>query len=85
MCKFYHFSKWPFEMVSSDPRSTNCKNLKCLRKVAKHEQVEWFSSWRVRELLPLKSVPGNEKLRLGLLTYPRKLRLNKYLEVQDSN
>ena len=72
------------KMVSSDPRSSTCKNLKYLRKVAKHEQVEWFSSWRVRELLPVRSVPENEKWRLGLLTYLIELRHSKYIEVQDS-
>ena len=58
--------------------------MKYLRKVAKHEQVEWFSSWRVRELLPVKSVPENEKWRLGLLTYLMEMRFDKYLEVKDS-
>ena len=72
------------KMVSSDPRSSTCRNLKYLRKVAKHEQVEWFSSWRVRELLPVKSVPENEKWRLGLLTHLMEMRLDKYLEVKDS-
>ena len=72
------------KMVSTDPRSSTCKNLKFLRTVAKHEQVEWFSSWRVRELLPVKSVPENEKWRLGLLTHLMEMRLDKYLEVKDS-
>ena len=47
------------KMVSSDPRSSTCRNLKYLRKVARHEQVEKFSSWRVRELLPVRRVPEN--------------------------
>ena len=46
--------------------------------------MEKFSSWRVRELLLVRSVPENEKWRLKLLTYLMELRLNKYLEVQDS-
>ena len=72
------------KMVSSDPRSSTCKNLKYLRKVATHQQVEWLSSWRVRELLPVRSVPDNEKWRLGLLSYLMEQRLDKYLDVKDS-
>jgi hypothetical protein len=60
------------------------QNLKYLRKVAKHDQAEWYSSWRVREMLPVKRVPDNEKWRLGLLTHLMELRMDRYLEVQDS-
>ena len=72
------------KMVSADSRSPTCRNLKYIRSIMKHEQAEWYSPWRVRDMLPVKSVPENEKWRLGLLTHLMELRQNKYLEVQDS-
>ena len=72
------------KMVSTDPRSSTCKNLKYLRKAVQHGQAEKFSSWRVRELLPVKSVPEKEKWRLGLLSHLMELRQKKYFEVEDS-
>jgi hypothetical protein len=47
------------------------------------EQAKWYSPCQVREMLPVKSVPDNEKWRFGLLTHLMRLRQNKYLEVQD--
>ena len=72
------------KMVSVDPRSPTCKNLKYLRRAANHDQAERFSSWRVRELLPVQSVPEKEKWRLGLLTHLMELRQKRYIEVEDS-
>ena len=47
-------------------------------------QVEQFTSWRVRESLPEKQVPGDQQWRLGLLTYLLTTRQDKYTRVQDS-
>ena len=72
------------KMLSNDPRSNTCKNLKYLRSMTKLEQPECFSSWRIRKELPTKVVPEAERWRLGLLTSLMEMKQNKYLEVQDS-
>ena len=72
------------QMVENDPRSTTCQNLRYLRKVSNLENAEQYSSWRIREELPQKSVPEAEKWRLGLLTKLMAVKQNQYMEVQDS-
>ena len=71
-------------MVENDPRSTTCQNLRYLRKVTNLDNAEQYSSWRIREELPKKSVPEAEKWRLGLLTKLMAMKQNQYMEVQDS-
>ena len=70
-------------MVSADPRSTTCLNLRYLREVTKMENAEKYSSWRVRESLPVQKVPEKEMWRVGLLTHLLCLRSEKYKLVQD--
>ena len=41
-------------MVASDPRSITCRNLRYLREVTGKENIEWYASWKVRDLLPVK-------------------------------
>ena len=48
------------------------------------EQVESFSSWRVKEALGMKQVPDNEKWRLGLLTTLLIMRQDRHTKVMDS-
>ena len=64
-------------MVSKDPRSTTCRNLRYLRLVTKMDQAEQFSSSRIREALPVQHVPEKEKWRLGLLTSLLKMSIEK--------
>ena len=71
-------------MVSADPRSNTCRNLKYLRKMTNNDQIEWFSSWRVRELLPVQGVPDKESWRVGLLTKLLEMRQLEYVEVKDN-
>ena len=35
--------------------------------IVKHEKTEWYSPWRVKEMLSVKSVPGMENGDLGYL------------------
>ena len=44
-------------MVSADPRSTTCRNLRYLREVTTMDNAEYYSSWRVRDSLPVQQVP----------------------------
>ena len=71
-------------MVSADPRPTTCANLKYLREITNQDQVEWLSSWRVRDSLPVQRVPEKEMWRLGLLESLLGLRSEKYNLVQDT-
>ena len=71
-------------LVKNDPRSTTCKNLRYIRQKTGLHQAEQFSSWRVKEALPMLKVPENKKWRLGLLTTLLSMRQDKYTIVQDS-
>jgi hypothetical protein len=67
------------KMVSSDPRSTTCKNLKYLRERTWLDQPEMLSSLRTTEVLPVKDVPQAGMWRLGLLSHLMEMKT-----VQDS-
>ena len=71
-------------MVKDDPRSTTCLNLRYLRQLTGMQQVEVFTSWRVKKALGVRQVPENEKWRLGLLTTLLSMKQNKYTNVEDS-
>ena len=72
------------KMVAADPRSTTCSNLSYLRQVTGMVNAEWYSSWRVRDSLPVKRVPEKERQRLVLLSSLLGMQSEKYLVVQDS-
>ena len=71
-------------MVSDDPRSNTCQNLRYLRRVTNLENPEQYSSWRIRKELPKKCVPDGEKWRLGLLSKLMTMKENMFMEVQES-
>ena len=71
-------------MVSSDPRSTTCKNLRYLRERTGLDQPERCSSLRVTEVLQVQDVPQAERWRLGLLSHLMEMKKKKFIEVQDS-
>ena len=71
-------------MVSSDPRSTSCRNLKYLRTTTKLDKIEDYSSWRVKAALSVEKVPERELWRLGLLSSLLNMKTEKNLKVQDS-
>ena len=71
-------------MVAADPRSTTCRNLSYLREVTVMVNAEWYSSWRVRDSLPVQKVPEKERWRLGLLSSLLGMQSEKYMMVQDS-
>ena len=70
-------------IVAKDPRSTTCLNLRYMREMTSMDQAELFSSWRIREVLPVKQVPQGEQWRLGLMTSLLKLVKEKHSKVQD--
>ena len=71
-------------MVSGDPRSATCRNLRYLKEVTKLENVEKYSSWRIRDALPVKKVPEKEMWRIGLMISLLDMRCEKYMMVQDT-
>ena len=71
-------------VVSNDPRSTTCKNLRYVRKMTSLGQAENYSSWRIRDALPVRKVPEKETWRLGLLANLMDMRSQKHLYVEDT-
>ena len=70
-------------MISKDPRSTTCVNLRYLRMKTKLDQAEHFSSSRIKQELPVLQVPDDQKWRLGLLTSLLRVSKEKFTRVQD--
>ena len=70
-------------MVSRDPRSTTCRNLKYLEQKTKLKDPEFCSSWKVRDALPVQNVPEKETWRLGMLSTLMKIKREKYLDVEN--
>ena len=71
-------------IVSSDPRSTTCRNLVLLRNKTRMSQPELFSSNRIKAELPVKTVPEKGMWRLGLITSLLKVRAEKNDRVEDT-
>ena len=70
-------------IVSRDPRSTTCKNLKYLQQKTNLHKPEFCSSWKVRDALPVLSVPENETWRLGMISALMKIKKEKYSAVEN--
>ena len=71
-------------MVSNDPRSTTCQNLRLLRELTGLAQPHMYSSFRVRACLPVQQVPEKEQWRLGLLTSLLQLRVEQHRRAEDT-
>ena len=71
-------------IVTADPRSTTCSNLKYLDKLTGLNQPQFYSSARIRIALPVKQIPEAEQWRLGLLNNLMKLKQERYLRVEDT-
>ena len=71
------------KVVSTDPRSSTCLNLRYLSQMTGLTKPEFMSSARIRNALPMKDVPDDEKWRLGLFTSLKKLKTEKYHKVED--
>ena len=70
-------------VVRDDPRSHTCLNLRYLRQMTGLQEVDRYASWRVKAALGRKTVPENEKWRIGLLTTLLKMKMDKFFQVQD--
>ena len=71
------------KLVSTDPRSSTCSNLRYLSQMTGLNKPESLCSARIRMALPVKTVPDAEKWRLGLLASLKKLKTEKYHKVED--
>ena len=72
------------KIVSADPRSSTCSNLRYLSQMTRLNKPEFMTSARIRMALPVRNVPDGEKWRLGLLASLMKLKTEKYHQVEDS-
>ena len=71
-------------IISADPRSVTCSNLRYLQRITGLSQPQLYSSARIKIALPIKEVPDSEKWRLGLLDNLMKMKKEKHLKVEDS-
>ena len=71
------------KIVQHDPRSSTCLNLKYLSQLSGLSNPEQWNSVKIREHLPVLSVPDSEKWRLGLITNLFKLKREKYHSAED--
>ena len=71
-------------IVSNDPKSTTCRNLRFLRNKTGMNQPEGYSSLWIKAALPVQAVPECEKWRLGLLANLLMVRGEKHLRVEDT-
>ena len=71
-------------MVSDDPRSSTCTNLRYLQNMTGLAAPEFYSSARIKMELPTKQVPEAERWRLGLLDNLLKLKKERFMKVEDS-
>ena len=72
-------------IVSDDPRSSTCRNLRLLRQVTGLSQPHLLSNYRMKASLPVKSVPEKESWRLGLLTTLLRWRVEKHTRAEDTS
>ena len=72
-------------MVSADPRSSTCTNLRYLQNMTGLAAPEFYSSSRIKMELPNKKIPEAEKWRLGLLDNLLKRKKERLMKVEDSN
>ena len=72
-------------IVSDDPRSSTCRNLRLLRQVTGLSQPHLLSNYRMKASLPVKSVPVKESWRLGLLTALLRVRVEKNSRAEDTS
>ena len=71
-------------IVSWNPRSSTCLNLRYLQKMIGLSKPQFISSAKVKIALPVKQVPESEKWRLGLLDNLLKMKQDTYIRVEDS-
>jgi hypothetical protein len=71
-------------IVSADPRSSTCSNLKYLEKMTGLNQPQLYCSAKIKIALPTKKVPEAEQWRIGLLDNLLKMKQERYLRVEDS-
>ena len=71
-------------IVSRDPRSTTYRNLKYLERLTKLRQPEFYTAFKIKEALPVQKVPVGEQWRLGLLTSLLKIKIEKFIWVEDN-
>ena len=49
------------------------------------ENTEWYSSWRVRDSLPVQKIPEKEMWRVGLLNTLLGMKTEQFMMVHDQS
>ena len=70
-------------IVSRYHRSTTYRNLKYLERLTKLRHPEFYTAFKIKEALPVQTVPVGEQWRLGLLTSLLKIKIEKFIRVED--
>ena len=70
-------------IVSRDPMSTTYRNLCLVREVSGLDPWD-FSSQRIKMKLPVKTVPEDQRWRIGLLSNLKKMKEERKLNAEDS-
>ena len=73
----------PARIVSNDPRSSTCRNLRFLTKKTGLRKPHEFTSFRLKECLLIQNVSDIEQWRLGLLNSLFQLRSERLQDVMD--
>ena len=70
-------------IVSVDPRSSTCRNLRLLTKITGLRKPHEFASFRLKECLSVQYVPETEQWTLGLLNSLFQLRSERLYKEMD--
>ena len=71
------------KIVSNDPRSATCRNLRLLGKKTGLRDPHEFASYRLKSSLLVQNVPQGEQWRIGLLYSLFQLRTERLQKVMD--
>ena len=72
------------KIVSEDPRSTSCLNLRLLTKRTGLKKPHEFASYRIKSCLTMLKIPEAEEWRTGLLASLFNLRSEKLNRIEDT-
>ena len=70
-------------IVARDPHSTTCKNMKHLEELTQLSVWD-YSGYRIKQQLPVREVPDNQKWRLGFINKLYNMREEKNLCAEDN-
>ena len=70
-------------IVARDPSSTTAKNIKYIERLTTLSPWD-FTTWRIKEALPIKTIPEKEVWRLGLLDKLTEIKKERNVTLENS-